>query len=62
MPTFLAALGGSMGAWLGLSILSLIKVNTWNIWCLSNLIQNFEILYNKFFKILFRVALIYTPF
>uniref|UniRef100_A0A915PVE6 Uncharacterized protein n=1 Tax=Setaria digitata TaxID=48799 RepID=A0A915PVE6_9BILA len=28
MPTFIAALGGSMGAWLGLSILSLIQVNT----------------------------------
>ncbi|VDN17542.1 unnamed protein product [Gongylonema pulchrum] len=26
MPTFIAALGGSMGAWLGLSILSLIQV------------------------------------
>ncbi|EJW76647.1 hypothetical protein WUBG_12441 [Wuchereria bancrofti] len=29
MPTFIAALGGSMGAWLGLSILSLIQGGTY---------------------------------
>ncbi|KAL3986142.1 Amiloride-sensitive sodium channel family protein [Acanthocheilonema viteae] len=29
MPTFIAALGGSMGAWLGLSILSLIQGSTY---------------------------------
>ncbi|VDK82350.1 unnamed protein product [Litomosoides sigmodontis] len=40
MPTFVAALGGSMGAWLGLSILSLIQGSTYLYSFLTATIKN----------------------